>query len=89
VAFDVWLADHEEIVVKSVRDAVPPFALSACELSICIGRTCIALETSVQELSQNAGVFPVVLFAIAGYFQILLCSSGNCICAADLNRALF
>lgn len=40
MAFYEWLTDHEEVVVESVRYAVPPFALTTCELSISIGRAC-------------------------------------------------
>ena len=40
MAFYEWLTDHEEVVVESVRYAIPPFALTTCKLSIRIGRAC-------------------------------------------------
>lgn len=40
VSLNVWLADHKEVVVEGVRNLIPPFALSAGELAVCIRCAC-------------------------------------------------
>lgn len=39
VAFDERLTNHKKVVVESVLNAVPPFALSGCEIAVYIGCT--------------------------------------------------
>ena len=108
MTFDERLADHEEIIVKAVWDAVPPFALPGCENAVCVCRACcrtfisilqritqafvwltVALDTAVQQLSEDPCIVHTFLIRVACHFQVLLCPRSDGICTTYLYRPTF